>query len=172
MLSFAQAEKFLHEKLKEKPNVIVHCEACAQVAFEVAQELKKKHPELKVDPEKARVVALLHDVGRAVSCGPDHPLQSKRLLEEIGESELARSVGRHGYAFEYSKRDPDFLPQSVEEKIVDYADCSIAGSKRVGFQERVKEWRERHKDEPDFDFGLECFDRISKTIAEVEKLLE
>lgn len=172
MLSFKQAQAFLHEKLGGKPNVIAHCEACAAVAFEVAKEIKKKRPELAVDAEKARLVGLLHDVGRAVSCGPDHPMQSRKLLEEIGERDLAKSVARHGYAFEFSGNNPDFLPQSLEEKIVDYADCSISGSRRVGFEERVKEWRERHKEKDDFDFGLACFGRISKTIAEVQKLLE
>ncbi|MFH0922919.1 MAG: HD domain-containing protein [Candidatus Micrarchaeota archaeon] len=172
MLSFVQAKKFLHETLKEKPNVIAHCEAVGQVAFEVAKKIEKKHPELAVDAGKARIIGLLHDVGRAVSCGPDHHLQSRTLLEEIGEVDLAKSVARHGYAFEFSKNNEDFLPHSIEEKIVDYADCSVIGDRVVGFEERVREWRERHKEKDDFDFGLACFDRKSKTIAEVQKLLE
>jgi putative nucleotidyltransferase with HDIG domain len=118
---------------------IAHSQAVAELAFGLATGIHARNPSLDVNPEKVRVAALLHDIGRSIA--GDHEVNSVDLLNIEGLADLAAIV-MHGSLYEISvlrgKADPSLLPQSLENKIVAYADARCK-DKVVSLQERFNE---------------------------------
>ncbi len=92
--------------------------------------------------------ALLHDVGRTVTHGLEHGIEGSRLIEEEGwDRELQKIVERHiggGITKEEAKEQglpsKDYIPESIEEKIICHADNTAGGKERLEKMiERTKE---------------------------------
>jgi uncharacterized protein (TIGR00295 family) len=74
--------------------------------------------------------AYLHDIGRSVTHGVGHGIESGKILRKLGYSEaLIRMVECHvgaGITAEEAKKlglpVQDYLPETLEEKILAYAD--------------------------------------------------
>lgn len=115
-----------------------HCLAVERKAVELA-ELAEGNG-LRVDRELVSLGALLHDVGRAVTHGIRHGVEGGRMLRERNLQELARFAENHlgagiprEEARELGLPDRDFLPLTVEEKLVAYADKVMEGEEEVEF---------------------------------------
>ncbi len=130
------------------PAIVNHCQGASAFALELATRIAERHPELEVRPELVRVASLLHDIGRARP--GDHEHNSVEMLEEIGEPELAHLV-LHGVLYETSiledREDPSLLPETVEQKIVSYADVRF-GQEPLTLRERIEDAIERKKPYP------------------------
>lgn len=118
--------------------VIRHCLAVERKALELAERAGRKG--VRVDGELVGLGALLHDVGRSVTHGVRHGVEGGRILREEGFPELARFAENHlgagiprEEARELGLPDRDFLPSSVEEKLVAYADKVMEGEEEVSF---------------------------------------
>jgi putative nucleotidyltransferase with HDIG domain len=100
-----------------------HSQGVAMFAYRLAARIRRRHPELPLDPAKVKAAALLHDIGRTRD-GP-HEANSVAILREEGLGDLADIV-MHGSYYEIQKLrgqdDPSLLPSSLEHKIVAYAD--------------------------------------------------
>jgi uncharacterized protein len=115
-------------KYKLPKNVIAHSKKVAKIALEIACELKKNG--FEVDVELVERGALLHDIGRSVTHGLEHGYFGGKILRKEGESEeVARVVERHvvgGISREEAELmglpARNFIPETIEEKIVSYAD--------------------------------------------------
>ncbi len=92
--------------------------------------------------------ALLHDVGRTVTHEVDHGVEGALLIREQGwNEELAKIVERHigggitkGEAEEQGLPPKDYVPQTLEEKIICHADNTAGGKERFKRQiERAEE---------------------------------
>ncbi len=133
-----EALKLLH-KYNIAPQRIVHLKGVSEFAFSLAEAISKKHPELKVNSQKVKLAALLHDIGRGEP--GDHEINSVTILKNEGLEELAEIV-IHGSIYEiYLIRgidDPTLLPSSIENKIVAYADTRFK-DKPVSMEERWAE---------------------------------
>ena len=131
------------------PKVVKHCKAVAKVATEIAEACKKKG--LNVDMKLVEVGALLHDIGRSKTHSVHHAI----LGAEIAESQklpnaiiaiIERHVGGGITSEEAEKLGwpvKDYLPQTLEEKIVSYADKLIEGSKRVPIERTIKKFSKK-----------------------------
>jgi len=119
------------------PEVIRHCIAVMKLATEIAQAYIRKG--FKINLKLLRVGALLHDIGRSKTHTVHHAVVGAKIAESLG---LPRSVisiiERHvggGITVEEAKElgwpEKNYIPQTLEEKIVAYADKLIDGSKRV-----------------------------------------
>jgi putative nucleotidyltransferase with HDIG domain len=152
---------------------IEHCKGVSEFAYSLAQKISASHPELPVDPEKVRIAALLHDIGR--SRPGDHELNSVAILREEGHPELADIV-MHGSMYEISQLrgtdDPSLLPHSLENKIVAYADARFRLS-IVTLEERFTDVKERHKNNPEkvasVAMGQKRFEELEKELQELTK---
>jgi uncharacterized protein (TIGR00295 family) len=90
-----------------------------------------------LDPELVRAGALLHDIGRTKTHGIRHAIEGAELARELGlPEELALVIERHlgaGVDREEAERlglpPKDYLPRTLEEKIVAHAD-NLAGNGR------------------------------------------
>jgi uncharacterized protein len=115
-------------KYKLPRNVAAHSKKVAKIALEVACELKRNG--FEVDLELVERGALLHDTGRSVTHGLEHGYFGGKILRKKGErEEVARIVERHvlgGISREEAERMSlparDFIPETIEERIVSYAD--------------------------------------------------
>jgi len=130
------------------PDVVAHCVGVSEFAGDLAQRIAERHPELGIDPEKVRIAALLHDVGRGSQ--EDHELRSVEILRQEGLGEIADIV-LHGMVYETSvlrgKDDKSLLPQTLEQKIVCYADLRFCQAP-MSLRERIEDALERKKHRP------------------------
>ena len=118
--------------------VVKHCEAVASLAIKFARKC-----EAAVDLVEAG--ALLHDIGRCRSHGIDHAiLGAKMATEHDLPGSIVRIIERHvggGLTKEDAKRlglpPKDFLPSTLEEKIVCHADTLTSGTKRTTVRQAV-----------------------------------
>jgi uncharacterized protein len=149
-----EAAKSLLEQAGCSKKVINHCVAVADFAVEIAEACRKKG--LKVNVELVRIGALLHDVGRAKTHGVDHGVVGGQIAREFKLSdELVFIVERHvgsGITEREAKRlrlpVKSYVPKSLEERIVAYADKLIEGSRRLPVEVVVEKFR-RDKNIPE-----------------------
>ena len=120
--------------------VVAHCERVAEVALRIAGELAGAGYD--VDLGLVEVGALLHDLGRSRTHDVDHGVVGGEIARELGLPEaVARIVERHigaglpeEEAVELGLPPGNYVPETLEEKIVTYADKLIEGRREVGFE--------------------------------------
>ena len=162
-----QAIELLH-KNKCPKTVIDHCKAVADLSVEIASKLQNKN--FKVNLQLVEAGALLHDIGRARSHKVDHGLVGAKIVESEGlPKEVANIVKRHvggGISSEEATRfgwpKDDYMPQTIEEKVVSYADKRIDKNKRVPIDLEIKRLNVDHK---------EAAERVRKLHEEITHLL-
>ena len=142
-----QAIRFLRESGCQT-NVIRHCEAVADLAVEMAENCKAKG--LDVDLKLVEIGALLHDVGRSRTHSVHHAVKGAEIAESLHlpksvVSIIKRHVGGGITSSEAERlgwpRDI-YIPQTLEEKIVSYADKLIEGSRRVPIERTIENFSE------------------------------
>jgi len=173
IMPYNQALSLLKKYIKDEKTQ-KHSIACSKTAYEIAKTIHDKRPNLPVDPEKVRIGGLLHDIGKARS--GEHELNSVDILNEEGLPDISAIV-LHSYPYEIfllrgSKR-PEYLPSSLENKIIVYADLVIdQEARRVTMEERLADIRSRKKDEKERMAALALAEpRLSALRDEVEGIL-
>jgi len=129
--------------------VVEHCKAVAKVATEIAKTCKKKG--LNVDVELVEIGALLHDIGRSKTHSVHHAIIGVEIAKSLKlPNPLIAIIERHvggGIASEEAEElgwpIKDYSPQTLEEKIVSYADKLIEGSKRVSIERTIKKFSKK-----------------------------
>lgn len=117
--------------------VVNHCKAVAKLALETANVLKERG--LKIDSELVEVGALLHDIGRSKTHRVHHAVVGAKIAKSAGlpdsvGSIIKRHVGGGITASEAKKLgwpEDVYVPITLEEKIVSYADKLVENAKRV-----------------------------------------
>jgi uncharacterized protein len=109
------------------PNVISHSILTAQTALNATKILKNHKNSINCDFILAG--AILHDIGRCRSHRLDHGIIGAQILREEGLEELADIAKNHIFggitkdeARELGLPSRDYLPITLEEKIITYAD--------------------------------------------------
>ncbi|UCB61399.1 MAG: HDIG domain-containing protein [Candidatus Bathyarchaeota archaeon] len=118
-------------------HVIKHSKEVADSAVEIAQACKKKG--LDVDVALVQAGALLHDVGRAKTHNVDHnivgaQIAKHRNLSSAVVSIIERHVGggiTQSEAKSLGWPPKSYIPETIEERIVAYADKLIDGSRQI-----------------------------------------
>jgi uncharacterized protein len=117
--------------------VVNHCKAVTEVALETAKILEGKG--LKVDSRLVEIGALLHDIGRSKTHTVHHAVAGAKIAKALGlpdrvVSIIKRHVGGGITVMEAEKlgwpKDV-YVPITLEEKVVSYADKLIENCKRV-----------------------------------------
>jgi uncharacterized protein len=139
-----QALRFLVES-GCRENVLRHVEAVSALAVEIADACRKKG--YNVDVHLVEVGGLLHDIGRAQTHSVHHAVLGANIARSLGLPEpvisiIKRHVGGGITAREARKlgwpKDV-YVPLTLEEKIVSYADKLIEGSRRVPIEVTIEE---------------------------------
>jgi len=162
----------LLRRLKIPLSVRRHSEKVADKALEIADKITKAN----VDKNLIEIGALLHDIGRTKTHGFKHALIGGKLLRERGFSiNLARICETHilgGLDKEDAKRvglpEKDYLPKTLEEKIICLADKHMAGTREVTIKERFNRWFHKYGKSR---ILLKSKKRIEQIQREIESLM-
>ena len=119
--------------------VIRHCKAVSQLAVKIAQKLRQRD----IDIDQVRIGALLHDIGRSQTHGVTHAYVGSKMLRDLGIPDpVVKIVERHigagipsNEALDLGLPGKDYMPQTIEEKIVAYADKLVDGNRTISFEE-------------------------------------
>ena len=136
----------LLEKSGCSPNVIQHCKTVAKLAVEMARVLQKRG--FTVDTELVEIGALLHDIGRSKTHSIDHAIAGAKIAESVGMPDaVTRIIERHigagipqDEAMELGWPKKNYLPETLEERIVAYADKLVEGNERVPINKTIAQF--------------------------------
>lgn len=120
----------------------------------LAKRISNKITKTKINKNLIEVGALLHDIGRAQSHGFNHGFVGGKIIRNRGlPSSIAKICETHilggldkDDAKEMGLPEKDFLPMTLEEKIVCLADKMIAGTKEVSIEKRFEKWTTKFGD--------------------------
>ena len=124
--------------------VIKHCKAVAAAATALAEVCRKKG--IEVDLQLVEIGALLHDIGRSRTHGVHHARAGVEIAKSLNLPEpvvsiIDRHVGGGITADEAARigwEPKSYVPQTLEEKLVSYADLTVARSKSIPFIKTIE----------------------------------
>ena len=134
----------IHRKYGSVPVIVEHCRAVERVARIIAGELARRG--VAVDEEVVQAGALLHDIGRTRVQTVRHGYEGAEILRKEGVDErVVEVVKSHvgaGLSREEARKlglpDGDYVPRTLEQKVVCFADKMIDSNKARPFAEEVK----------------------------------
>jgi len=163
----------LLRKLKIQLSVRRHSEKVAEKAIEIA----KKVSNVNVDLNLIEVGAILHDIGRTKTHALDHGIVGGVILRNKGfphsvsricETHILGGLDKED-AKEVGLPEKDFIPTTIEEKIICLADKYIAGTREVTIEDRFNKWFEKYGRT---SLLLKSKHRIEKIQKEIESLMK
>lgn len=124
--------------------VIEHSQAVMLKATQLAMDF-----ELEVDLDLVKKGAILHDVGRSQTNGIKHAIVGAEIIRNEGfPTEIVKIVERHigagitkEEALILGLPPKDYVPITLEEKLVAHADNLIHGTKEVELDFVIKKWK-------------------------------
>ncbi len=169
-----EAVELLRKYSNNKENfnaVLNHSRAVQKLALEIAEEIKKNHD---VDINLIKIGSLLHDIGR-FKCYKEnsirHGVVGGEILIKEGLKKYARIAETHigvGITKEDIEKQglnlplKDFVPETIEEKIIAYADNLIFGKERGVIQKVIERFKK--------ELGEDYVERVINLHNEIEKL--
>jgi len=125
------------------PKVIEHCKRVSAFAVKIAKACQKRR--LNVDIKLVEISALLHDIGRSKTHSVDHALEGGKIAQAFNlPKSVVFIIERHvggGISKEEAKKlgwpARDYLPKTLEEKIVCYADKRVEGIRIVPMEKTI-----------------------------------
>ena len=120
-------------------NVIEHCKAVRDIAVRIA---KRTNADLNL----VEAGALLHDIGRSKTHGIRHAVEGVKIGKKLGFSEeILKIIERHigaGLSKEEAKKlglpAKDYIPETLEEKIVCHADNLVDNNKQQKIEAQLE----------------------------------
>ena len=133
----------LHRKYGSSERIVKHCQTVAMVATLLAEEFEQKG--YQVDLKAVVAGALLHDIGRSRIQTVRHGTEGAGIVEREGaDRKVVEIIQRHvgaGISPEEARRlglpDLDYIPRTLEERIVCFADKLVDSDNVRPFEEEV-----------------------------------
>jgi uncharacterized protein len=134
----------LHRKHGSSDSMVAHCRMVAAVARVLAEEYSRRGPQVDVDA--VVLGALLHDIGRTRTQTVRHGVEGAELLRQEGvDVVVVEIVKRHvgaGISPEEAERlgfpRDDYIPRSLDQRIVCFADKLVDSDRVRPFEEEVR----------------------------------
>jgi uncharacterized protein len=140
-------------------SVIDHCKTVAGYAKEIAVKINenavKKGIPADIDINAVFIGGMLHDIGRSKTHGIRHAIEGATIAIENGlDEKLVRIIERHigaGIPMDEASGlelpEKDYIPMTIEEKIVAHADNLVSGDKIGTFEELIINLKRKNFDE-------------------------
>jgi uncharacterized protein len=152
------------------PKVIAHCKAVSKIALETAQTCRRKGWDVDVD--LVEIGGLLHDIGRSKTHSVNHVVAGAEIARKQGLPEpVIAIIERHigGGITDLEAKDlgwPEgsYMPETLEQKIVSYADKLVETSKRKPVEVTINKLRREKL--------FEAAKRVRKINDEITKLVD
>jgi uncharacterized protein len=144
-------------------HLIEHSIAVCKKAVELSSNFDS------VNIELVKTGAMLHDIGRCRTNSIDHAIVGAEMLKELGFSEDVSNIAlRHigaGIPKEEAKLlglpPKDYVPISLEEKIVAHADNLVHWNDEVELDFVIKKWKKKlGKDHPSIPRLIELHKKL------------
>jgi uncharacterized protein len=160
---------------KALKSVLAHAKAVQKLAVKIANDIL--HTGFYVDVNFIKTASLLHDIGR-FKCPPRskdsiaHGVEGAEILlkEKLPKEALvcARHIGAGITKKEIIERKlplphEDYIPETIEEKIIAYADNLIDKDKEIKYKQALKEFEEISKE------AVEMLKNLHDEIEELRK---
>jgi uncharacterized protein (TIGR00295 family) len=152
MIPDAQQALALHRKYGSNDRTVSHCQACAKISRLLSEKAAGQGHDVNMEATNAG--ALLHDIGRSQTQLVSHGYVGAELLEkEDVDSVVVEIVRRHvgagisaeeAVALKFPRGD--YIPKTLEEKIVCFADKMLDGDRARPFEEEVKRFVKKGHD--------------------------
>lgn len=165
----------LHRKYGSSERIVSHCRAVTRVSETLTDAFATKG--IPIDRHAVVAGALLHDIGRNRTNNVDHGYIGAKILQDEGvDTIVVEIVKRHvgaGISNEEAASlgfpEGDYIPRTLEEKVVCFSDKMIASDQVRPFGEEVQRFvRKKH----DVKRLLELKDSVQEKLgADPEKLL-
>jgi uncharacterized protein (TIGR00295 family) len=142
----------LHRKYGSNGRTISHCQACAKISKLLSERAAEQgHP---VNGQAAVAGALLHDIGRSQIQTVSHGYVGAGILEKEGVDSIVVDIVRRHVGAGISPEEAvvlnfppgDYVPRTLEEKIVCFADKMLDGDRARPFGEEVKRFVKKGHD--------------------------
>jgi uncharacterized protein len=125
-------------------DVIKHSLAVSQLALKIGKKVKENS--YKIDLKFLKMASLLHDIGRSKTHGISHGIEGGKILRKFNfPEEFARVCENHlgaGISKEEARKvglpPRDFIPETLEEKIIAHADNLIEKDKVLSLEKTIK----------------------------------
>lgn len=142
----------LHRKYKSNDRVVSHCLTVAGVSKTLVDSLAARGK--SVDRQAVLAGALLHDIGRSRTQTVEHGYIGAKILEEEGvDAIVVEIVKRHvgaGISSEEATKlgfpKGDYLPRTLEEKLVCFSDKMVSSDSVRPFQDEVDRFTRKGHD--------------------------
>jgi len=152
MIPSAQQALALHEKYGSNDRIVSHCQACAKISKALSERAVQRG--LPVNEEAAVAGALLHDIGRSQTQTVAHGYVGAGILEKEGVDPVVVEIVRRHVGAGISPEEAaalgfppgDYIPRTLEQKMVGFADKMLDGDKARPFEEEVKRFVKKGHD--------------------------
>jgi uncharacterized protein len=133
------------ERLNCPDHLIKHCKAVCKKALKLSSNLND------VDIELIKTGALLHDIGRCKTNGIDHAIVGAEILKNLGFSDSVANIALRHIGAGIPKEEAkllglplkDYIPLTLEEKIVAHADNLVHWDQEVDLDFVIKKWKKK-----------------------------
>lgn len=134
----------LLKKYGATDSVIEHVKTVRDYAMEMAAKLD-------CNPELVEAGALLHDIGRSRTHGIEHAVVGARILRDEGvdekivrivETHVGAGITREDAAY-LGLPEGDYVPKTIEEKIVCQADNLVGSRDRISIRDAIVTAKEK-----------------------------
>jgi uncharacterized protein len=142
----------MHRKYGNNDRIIKHCQTVAMVAELLAEEFERQGR--PVDRKVVLAGALLHDIGRSRTQTVRHGVEGAGIAEHEGvDRRVVEIIRRHvgaGISSEEARTlglpDFNYIPRSLEERIVCFSDKLVGSDVVRPFDEEVQRFRAKSHD--------------------------
>lgn len=142
----------LHAKYGSSERIIEHCRLVARVSVILSEAIVKN-----ARPFNAKAVlagALLHDIGRTRTHEVGHGWIGAKILEEEGVNQVVVEIVRRHVGAGISPEEAeklgfpqgDYIPRTLEQRVVCFADKMVGGDGVRPFEEEVKRYERKGHD--------------------------
>ena len=134
------------KRLNCPTHLINHSKAVCKKALKLSSNF-----DVDVDIELVKTGALLHDIGRSKTNGIDHAVVGAEILKNMGFPDSVANIALRHIGAGIPKKEAiqlglppkDYIPLTLEEKIVAHADNLTHWDKEVDLDFVIKKWKER-----------------------------
>lgn len=163
------------KKMREagcNPSVLDHCVSVTRLALRLADEFKRRG--FTVNKKLVEAGALMHDLGRSKTHSVEHGAIGGQLSRKMGLPEpLSRVIERHvgaGITPEEASKiglsEGNYIPETLEEKIVAYTDKLIEGDRQVDLEITIEKFaKELGRDHPSLNRLRDLHNEMNRLIG-------
>jgi len=140
-------------------SVIDHCKTVGgfarEIAIKISESAAKGGHHVDIDIDAVFIGGLLHDLGRSKTHGIRHAVEGAAIAVENGlDDKLVRIIERHigagipmDEASDLGLPEKDYMPVTIEEKIVAHADNLVFGDNIGTVEELIINLKTKNFDE-------------------------